>query len=248
VQNDPVNFVDPSGLDDCPAGTVKEVDALGVEQCVGVGVNPVTVPFGRGERSGGAGGTSSGPIELETPSTPTEAEPVPQNPVDQQTFPGCVTIGWLLNQPLVSTALDEAWNRTEKSGEENGLFAVFDATNNRVHVITTSQGVHIPDGHGGQMAAMPKFVEEYKKFVAGLGVKVTYITDVHTHPGHYEHPSGADVWALDALGGSGATGVIITNKGKFSLYTISGRSPSQQGALDACRTPNISPPSVHVRF
>ena len=104
VQNDPVNFVDPSGLDDCPAGTVKEVDALGVEQCVGVGVNPVTVPFGRGERSGGAGGTSSGPIELETPSTPTEAEPVPQKPSDALPFDNCSQfVKWLSD--VATTAL-----------------------------------------------------------------------------------------------------------------------------------------------
>lgn len=79
TRNDPINFVDPLGL--CPEGTVEQADALGNMQCVGVGVNPVTINIGGGGRSSGAGGTSSGPIEIETPvSGPTAAEPIPQEP------------------------------------------------------------------------------------------------------------------------------------------------------------------------
>jgi RHS repeat-associated protein len=80
VQNDPVNFVDPMGL--CPEGTVEQLDALGEKQCVGTGVNPVTVNISGGQRSGSAGGASSGPIVTEgSPGGPTGAEIVPQNPV-----------------------------------------------------------------------------------------------------------------------------------------------------------------------
>src|SRR5688572_18892902 len=84
VNNDPVNFVDPTGLDPCPTGTVAQPDALGVMQCVGTGVSGVTVNVGGGQRSGGAGGASSGPIELETPTSPTEAEVVPLNPISPE--------------------------------------------------------------------------------------------------------------------------------------------------------------------
>ena len=82
VQNDPVNFVDSSGL--CPEGTVEQLDARGEPQCVGVGVNGVTINIsGGGQRSGGVGGTSSGAIEIETSGNgPTEAEIIPQDPFD----------------------------------------------------------------------------------------------------------------------------------------------------------------------
>jgi RHS repeat-associated protein len=76
VQSDPVNFVDPSGL--CPAGTVEQLDAAGDKQCVGVGVNPVTVNISGGGRSVGVGGTSDGPIVIEeSGGGPTGAEIVP---------------------------------------------------------------------------------------------------------------------------------------------------------------------------
>jgi RHS repeat-associated protein len=79
VQNDPVNFVDPRGL--CPDGTVEQSDARGEMQCVGVGVNGVTINISGGGRSSGAGGASDGPIEIETTGNgPTQAEIVPQNP------------------------------------------------------------------------------------------------------------------------------------------------------------------------
>jgi RHS repeat-associated protein len=50
TQNDPVNFLDPSGLDDsppdCGPGTTAEKDAEGHWQCVGTGVSTVTVTGG----------------------------------------------------------------------------------------------------------------------------------------------------------------------------------------------------------
>jgi RHS repeat-associated protein len=63
VQNDPVNFVDPSGL--CPRGTVAQPDARGEMQCVGVGVESVDINISGGRLTGGVGGTSSGAIEIE---------------------------------------------------------------------------------------------------------------------------------------------------------------------------------------
>ena len=74
TQNDPVNFVDPLGLD-------RFDDHLGPPPPV-----PTLMPYGgtivTNTRApyppGGGAGVSSGPIEIETPSTPTEAEPVPQ--------------------------------------------------------------------------------------------------------------------------------------------------------------------------
>ena len=79
LQNYRVNFVDPMAL--CPDGTVEQLDALGVMQCVGVGTQSVTINTSGGGRISGVGGTSSGAIEIETTASgPTEAEIVPQNP------------------------------------------------------------------------------------------------------------------------------------------------------------------------
>jgi RHS repeat-associated protein len=78
VQNDPVNFVDPTGL--CPEGTVAQPDARGEMQCVGVGVQSVDINISGGRLTGGVGGTSSGAIEIETSGNgPTEAEIIPRN-------------------------------------------------------------------------------------------------------------------------------------------------------------------------
>lgn len=185
--------------------------------------------------------------------TPTTAEPIllwiePQKPSEPISYPGCVTISWLIGQPFVSTALEEAWDRTAKSGEENGVFAVYDPKNNTVHVGVASQGRHIPDGHGGSMPAMPSFGADYTKFINELGVPVSYITDAHSHPDHYPNPSGFDVQALDGLGGPDAVGLIITDRGKYSPYSIVGKLQYPQTYLDKCRTPNVSQPSIHVRF
>jgi len=72
VLNDPVNFVDPSGLDD------EFTCRVGDPDCV---VGSVTINISGGERGTGVGGTSSGPMEIETSGDgPTGAEIIPQNP------------------------------------------------------------------------------------------------------------------------------------------------------------------------
>ena len=96
VQNDPVNFVDPTGL--CPDGTVERPDALGEMQCVGVGAQSVDINIsGGGQRSAGVGGTSSGAIEIETSGNgPTEAEIIPRNSSTGDPFRLSLCLQWLL--------------------------------------------------------------------------------------------------------------------------------------------------------
>lgn len=95
VQNDPVNFVDPTGLDPqdplTPPTTPAIDPATGQPHPGGVPgpVASVDVNIGRGERSGAPGGTSSGEIEIETPTAPTEGEIVPQKLEGQPTLRLC---------------------------------------------------------------------------------------------------------------------------------------------------------------
>jgi hypothetical protein len=163
-------------------------------------------------------------------------------------YPGCVTIGWLVNEAFISTALKEAWEKTEKSGEENGLFMLYDQKLNMVHVGFASQGVHRPDSHGGMMPAMPKFGADYKAFVKALGGNQVFLTDAHTHRFHSGYPSGDDMQAIYDLGGAGADGIIITDKEKYSLYSFIGTVPDQAWSVKRCRTGKIEMPSIHVRF
>jgi YD repeat-containing protein len=163
-------------------------------------------------------------------------------------YPGCVTIGWLVNEAFISTALKEAWEKTEKSGEENGLFMLYDQKLNMVHVGFASQGVHRPDSHGGMMPAMPKFGADYKAFVKALGGNQVFLTDAHTHRFHSGYPSGDDMQAIYDLGGAGADGIIITDKEKYSLYSFIGTVPDQAWSMKRCRTGKIEMPSIHVRF
>ena len=149
---------------------------------------------------------------------------------------------------MISTALGEAWDRTASSGEENGLFMVYDAKANSVHVGVASQGTHIKDPSGGSMPAMPNYGKDYNAFVKSLGMKVSYLTDVHTHPFKSDYPSGHDVQALHELGGAGAKGLIMFGKGKFSIYSIVGKVPYPESAMKDCLTERVNQNSVHVRF
>ena len=102
TQNDPVNFVDPSGLnpqDPLRPPTTPAIDPATGQPHPGGVPGPVAsldVNIGRGERSGGAVGASSGPIELETPTSPTEAEVVPQNPITPE-LNDCLTFAEMVD-------------------------------------------------------------------------------------------------------------------------------------------------------
>ena len=161
-------------------------------------------------------------------------------------YPGCITIGWLLKESDISSTLREAWDRTAKSGEENGVFMVHDAKNNIVHVGVASQGVHKPDRGGGTMPTMPNYGNEYNAFVKSLRVNVTYLTDAHTHPAHSAYPSHYDTRGLEQMGGPGATGVIITQKDKYSVYSTVGRVPDQDFEKSRCITKKVTIPSIQI--
>ena len=163
-------------------------------------------------------------------------------------YPGCITIGWLVNEGFISVALKEAWENTEKTGEENGLFMVYNAKANRVSVGIASQGVHTPDPSGGTMPAMPNFRKDYNAFVNSLGGDLTFLTDAHTHPSKGDYPSSFDSESLYQVGGYPAKGIIITGIGKYSLYSFAGKVPYQEAAMKDCISDKVSMPSIHVRF
>lgn len=83
VQNDPVNFVDPLGLDpqDPPPGPLDVITTNTWDEYHREW--NVTINSSGGSRSFGVGGTSSGPMEIEIePQGPNGAQIVPQNPAD----------------------------------------------------------------------------------------------------------------------------------------------------------------------
>jgi hypothetical protein len=161
-------------------------------------------------------------------------------------YPGCITIGWLLNEGTISQKLNEAWGKTAKSGEENGVFMVYDGENNVVHVGVASQGVHLPESPGGTKAVMPNYEKDYNAFVKSIGVKVNYLTDAHAHPLHSDYPSVGDMKVLERMGGPGAVGVIITNSNQYSLYSTVGGIPDQDFEKKRCVTDKVNMPSIHV--
>ncbi len=163
----------------------------------------------------------------------------------EDSYPGCITIGWLLKESNISSTLDAAWNKTTKSGEENGIFMVYDAKSSVVHVGVASQGVHVPDKQGTK-PSMPNFERDYKAFVKSIGTKVSYLTDAHTHLSHAGYPSVDDMRSLETMGGPGAVAVIITNSGKYSLYSTVGRVPDQDFEKKRCVTNKVKMPSIRV--
>src|SRR5262249_27716227 len=96
--------------------------------------------------------------------------------------------------------------------------------------------------------AMPNFGNDYKAFVKAMGGNQIFLTDAHTHPFHSGYPSGFDTQGLYDLGGGGAEGIIITDKGKYSLYSFIGKVPDQDFSMNRCLTDKIKMPSIHVRF
>jgi hypothetical protein len=161
-------------------------------------------------------------------------------------YPGCITIGWLLNEGTISQKLKEAWGKTAKSGEENGVFMVYDSKDNTVHLGVASQGVHVPYSPGGTKSVMPNYEKDYNSFVKSIGVKVSYLTDAHTHPLHSDYPSSGDMKVLERMGGPGAVGVIITNSSQYSLYSTEGGVPDQDFEKKRCVTEKVNMPSIRV--
>jgi hypothetical protein len=166
-------------------------------------------------------------------------------PTVDNPYPGCVTIGWLLKEANISSTLGEAWNKTVKSGEENGVFMVYEAKSNVVHVGVASQGVHVPDKQGAK-PIMPNYERDYKAFVKSIGAKVSYLTDAHTHPLHSNYPSVGDMAVLERIGGPGAVGVIVTANGIYSLYSTVGAVPDQEFEKKRCVTDKIKMPSIRI--
>jgi hypothetical protein len=54
--------------------------------------------------------------------------------------------------------------------------------------------------------------------------------------------------AIENMGGLGGRGIIIHDRGKYSIYGFAGKIPDQESTMKECRTKNVSQPSVHVRF
>jgi hypothetical protein len=122
---------------------------------------------------------------------------------------------------------------------------VHDAKNNIVHVGVASQGIHKPDTRGSK-ATLPDYERDYQAFVKSIGGKVNYLTDAHTHPLHSGAPSPGDLDSLERMGGPGAVGVIVTNKGKYSLYSTVGAVPDQDFEKKRCVTDKVQMPTIRV--
>jgi RHS repeat-associated protein len=177
VQNDPVNFVDPLGLDpDDPIdpATGKPTPVAGptasVDIPIGGGGDPsgiigdtgiVIVDGGEPEPGGGGGSTQ----------TPTPTPTTQQNP-----YPGCITANWFVNLAEVKAIFADYRKRTQGSGNENGGWFFYEPKTNKIIGKTASEG---------GASSMPKEPAEFEAQMAEFKKKDNLsflcLTSILTH-------------------------------------------------------------------
>jgi RHS repeat-associated protein len=231
VQNDPVNFVDPTGLmcynvirTDYYSDTGQVIGSFVVDTfCdtwggINIGNFDVTVHAG------------TEPMLNHAP------------PSQDTNIHGCLTISKILNNPLFAEALAGNWRQTEKSKEENGGWWFYDAAANTLHMNGATEGRHVDLGPPyGVRPSMPKeqdeFMDQFRQFREN-GRSVVFIGMFHTHPGGYAHPDQPDYWNLINNPGKSAFpnafGVIITGVGKYTVYNSRGELSAGDPRRDEC--------------
>src|SRR5437764_1722848 len=146
----------------------------------------------------------------------------PQNPTEQNPYPGCITANWFVNNPQVKAIFDAFWKATEKSGKENGGWFFFETKTNTLVGGSASEGEH---------AGMPEEQDEFDAQMAKFnqaGRSVIFMFQFHAHPGG-SGPSGPDLGNIANTskqaasvyapgGGHSPIGIVITGPGKIELY------------------------------
>jgi len=211
VQNDPVNFVDPSGLLEQSPSSIYQGHLNDMYRNM-----LIWVSMGSREviETGGGTGIEETSGDGESPPTPNGDKP----------YPGCITPDWLLNNSEFKSFLNKAWQDTTKSGNENGGYAFYEPKTNTIHLTRHSEGLK---------ASLPNepedFVEIWNRTKEG-GREMIFIAQFHTHPGGTPIPSFPDVGyvhnypkpiASAKTGGGGvAANILVYGEGKYYLiYT-----------------------------
>lgn len=240
--NDPVNFVDPSGLDpQDPPPTTHTDPATGRSELVpgiDAGVVTITAGFDGGTIGGSAlgmfGSDANQPLAVINFQDRGRGNPWQQ----PRQYPGCITANWFLSQPSVREAFDEVWKRTQSSQKENGGWYFYEPKTNQLFAVAASEG---------EKNEMPKEQDEFKAQMGSFkkeGRSVIFMFDVHTHP-LSSGPSGRDILAIDSpakrgasigapTGGHAPIGIVITGLGQVSLYDNTGLLSPGHPRLDEC--------------
>jgi hypothetical protein len=223
VQNDPVNFVDPSGLDpDDPPDPWDPSDIIRIFTrdsrpggSLGGGAFGIDMPLAEVGVEGGGGG---GGIH--------EGGHTPQDTSQQNPYPGCITANWFVNTPQVKAVFDDYWRRTQSSGKENGGWFFFEPKTNTLIGKSASEG---------EKSWMPNEQREFDAQMSQFrqsGQSVILMFDFHTHPAG-SGPSGGDMGNINNVskrmasigaqgGGHAPIGIIIHGPGKITLYDRNG--------------------------
>jgi RHS repeat-associated protein len=202
VRNDPVNFVDPSGLDLIDIGKVGDVTVIGGADALLLG--------------GGGGSWDDIPDRLAVVSR-IHKERSGLDPSDPQN-PDCLTPLSIINDERFTKSFEDAWNDTKKSGNENGGWIFYDQKANTTFIIRTPEGNKSSLGEQeweAYNATLRKFREN--------GQSVWFMGMFHTHPGMTPSSSQGDAYNINYKSqrdgaGRDRVGIIIYGPGKYSFY------------------------------
>jgi RHS repeat-associated protein len=229
TQNDPANFVDPTGT---------------MCQLIGWENND----FGRfyswlctrdsdgGDLSGKMGGGGRGGGH----------EPPPQNPLRKATggvdaSAKCATPNNLVN--YLKKNFESLWDKTSKSGEENGELVFWERSTNTYPEVQLSEGRHVRQGpteYAPNLPMMPEVGPETTKAFdtfAAAGRSVNFIAFFHTHPNLVSGASqnGDPSWddtQYQSIHGN-VLGIIRTGNG-YSFYLNGRKFGADDPKADEC--------------
>ncbi|HKO60488.1 MAG TPA: RHS repeat-associated core domain-containing protein [Pyrinomonadaceae bacterium] len=227
VQNDPVNFTDPTGLDRFddklgpppppptlvpPSGPLPRVIIYTDDRAIRIGTTDwggfLQLPVVSNPRGDVGGGV------------------LPQNTAPQNPYPGCITAEWFVNTPEAKKFFNDLWQRSEASGKENGGWAFYEPKTNRLIGKWASEG---------ERFSMPNELLEFEAQMAQFrqnGQSVIFMFDIHTHPGGTRNYSAGDLGNLNAPakrrasvgvpGGHFPVGIIVYGPGQIHVYSNGG--------------------------
>jgi RHS repeat-associated protein len=237
VQNDPVNFVDPTGLYGPPIGDGDgDGESYGPGDTIYINAPGLFWPrsaLGGGRReiaeedlvdnfvAGGGGGID------------------PQDTSEQNPYPGCITANWFVNTPQAKAAFADFWQRTQTSGKENGGWFFYEQKTNSLIGKSASEG---------EKFGMPKELGEFDAQISQFkqnGQSVIFMFDFHTHPGGTGAYSSGDLGNINAFakreasihapgGGHAPIGIVISGPGKVDLYDANGLINKFSGRWNEC--------------
>jgi hypothetical protein len=168
--------------------------------------------------------TEQGGSPLATRLTP---QPITRVMPQKPDIEGCVTPNKLINDEDFKRVFEALWERTQKSGQENGAVIIYEPAANTLHAESLSEGETIREGksqYAPAIPAMPKSRSEINQHLSNYrsaGRRVALYAIFHTHPdfspgnSRTGKPSGGDDQVQFDFGNP--LGIIRTSKG-YSFY------------------------------